>query len=300
MFSAVARELPETAECDLSGLVVDGQPVARATVVAWLNAAYQHAFEDEFEEQEDSPACTVDGLYTLLLFADAIDSTRPLLKACCSQLQCLELRAQLGQTCVALQTHGTGYALSAGRQLSCSSSFTEPFNPVDSTAAAASAEEQQGLTQQVAAQIEQLLWLAYRLQLEPLILHLQDFIRLQSPFSNSLLSNDVHAVFTARVSTAAGVAGLPMGMQMLLNTVLGESMCFKGYEDESGIKTLLLPRNLSQDQRQPLRFKAFVQRSSLPLPQGAVVPVELDLFGTSTIKLGASWLPVQLRIGHLG
>jgi hypothetical protein len=39
LFSSVARQLPETDEWDLSGLLVDGQPVSRATVVAWLKAA---------------------------------------------------------------------------------------------------------------------------------------------------------------------------------------------------------------------------------------------------------------------
>jgi hypothetical protein len=45
LFSLCAAGLPaqpgEDAVWNLSNILIDGQPVSRATVVAWLNAAYQ-------------------------------------------------------------------------------------------------------------------------------------------------------------------------------------------------------------------------------------------------------------------
>jgi hypothetical protein len=212
MFSAVARQLPETDEWDLSSLLADGQPVSRATAVAWLNAAYQHAYETEFEQQEDSPTGAVEGLYWLLAFADAVESTRPLLKACCAGLQQLQLYEQLGQQLVTLQTNGPGFGFTSDRQLFLQPNITD-FNSLMVGPSAANGAEQEAFIQQVAAQTEQLLWLAYRLELEPLVQRLHGFVRPLCWFSDSLLFHSLVAVFTLRVVEAAGcvVASLPGG-----------------------------------------------------------------------------------------
>jgi hypothetical protein len=162
LFSAVARQLPETDEWDLSGLLVDGQPVSRATVVAWLNAAYQHAYGTHYEQQEDSPVHSVERLYSLLAFADAVNSTEPLLKACCAGLQHLQLHVQLGQQqgqqLVSLETDGRAYVFAAGQL--CESASVGVVAPVPGVSAAASVEQQDAFNHQAAAQTEQLLWLA--------------------------------------------------------------------------------------------------------------------------------------------
>jgi hypothetical protein len=184
--SLVARALPAGDEWDLSGLLVDGQPVSRATVVAWLNAAYQAAYEVEYQVQQpdQDPVCSVEGLYQLLSFADSVDSTRPVLKACCSRLHSLQLHAQLGQQHVALETNGTGYYFGIATQcLLHQPALTAVGITMDAAPAAASAEERHAFKQQVAAQTEKLLWLAYRLQLQPLVQHLHCFIRALSYFS---------------------------------------------------------------------------------------------------------------------
>jgi hypothetical protein len=128
LFSGVARGLPDAEEWDLSGSLVDGQPVSRQTVVAWLNAAYQAAYEVNFEAQKkpNNPACSMTGLYHLLSFADAVDSTKPVLKACCAQLQSLKLHAQLGQQPLMLETNGVGYYFSQiGQKLKCQADFSK-------------------------------------------------------------------------------------------------------------------------------------------------------------------------------
>jgi hypothetical protein len=210
LFSGVARGLPDADEWDLSGLLVDGQPVSRETVVAWLNAAYQAAYEEDFEAQQkaDNPACSMTGLYQLLSFADAVDSTRPVLKACCAQLQILQLHAQLGPKQLALETNGTGYYFSKRTQLlMCCTDVSKIAEQVEGAPAATTAEEQQAFNRQVAAQTEQLLWLAHKLQLQPLLQHLNRFVQALSWFTQSLLRHTRNAVFTPCVLEAAGVAG---------------------------------------------------------------------------------------------
>ncbi|WIA39964.1 hypothetical protein OEZ86_013394 [Tetradesmus obliquus] len=299
MYSAVARRLPETEEWDLSGLLVDGQPVSRATAVAWLSAAYQHAYETYFEEQQDSSASSAEGLYKLLAFADAVDSTRPLLKACCAGVEDLQLRAQLGQQQVSLETDGTAYFFnSRDGLLMQQTDFNERITGLQGSSEAASAEQQDAFRQQVAAQTEQLLWLAYRLQLQPLAQRLHSFIRALDWFDVSLLDDNYAAVFTTRVLEAAGVAGLLGGKQMLLNSVLGELAELGEARVDSNAGTWLQPQGLIQRQRDPLKFNAVVKGSGLRMAQGSVIPVELDLFGQSEIKLGKQRYPVQLRIGR--
>jgi hypothetical protein len=293
MYSAVARQLPETDEWDLSGLLVDGQPVSRAIVVAWLNAAYQHAYLADYEQQADSPACIVEGLYLLLAFADAVHSTPGMLAACCARLlQGLQLRTQLRQQQVSLETDGRVYAF-VDSQLIELLDFKGYSSSVLGVSTAADAE-QQAFTRQVAAQTEQLLWLACRLQLLLIVRRLHNFVRGLSFFPGSLLNEKLDAVFTPRVLEAAGVARLPGGKQMLVNRVLGETAQITGALSLAW--TWLRPLGLTQQQQEPQKFDAVVARTGLRIVQGSIVSVELNLFGTSTIKLGQQFYPVQLRI----
>lgn len=92
---------------------------------------------------------------------------------------------------------------------------------------------------------------------------------------------------------------MPGGKRMLMNSVMGEVAQIAGLlGDTDDAQTLLQPQALTQAQRQPLKFDAVVVRSGLPVASGATVPVELDLFRTSQIKLGQQVYPVQLRIGR--
>ncbi|WIA41200.1 hypothetical protein OEZ86_004815 [Tetradesmus obliquus] len=296
LLSLVARALPEGGEWDLSGLLLDGQPVSRAVVVAWLNAAYQQAYGEDFEAQEpdQDPACSVQGLYMLLSFADAVDSTKPLLRACCSQLQRLQLHAQLGQQQVGLDTSEIGYFFHSNAKLHRQPILTKPGTPMPAAPDAASAEQQAAFKQQVAAQTEQLLWLAHRLQLQPLVQHMHSCVWAMSFFPETVLQELYDDIFTPRVLEAAGVASLPGGRQMLINSVRGELLTLADSYDFGPAN--LRPIGLSQEQQQPLKFNAVVACITVD-NQGATIAVELDLFGESLIKLGDCYFPVQLRIG---
>jgi hypothetical protein len=241
----------------------------------------------EAQQPEVDPARRVEGLYELLSFADAVGSTRPVLRACCAQLQHLKLRAQLRQQQVALDTNRISYFFgSATQRLLRQPDMSMNGLCVEDDPTAVTAEEQQAFRLQVAAQTEQLLCLAYKLQLQPLVLHMHHFIRALHLSPNSLL-NDADAVFTPRVLEAAVVSNLPDGKQLLVNGVVGEVLQLSD----------IAVTGLSDEQRQPLKFNAVLQSSSLRILQGAAVPVELDLFGRSTIKVGKNTYAVQLRIG---
>jgi hypothetical protein len=105
-------------------------------------------------------------------------------------------------------------------------------------------------------------------------------------------------VFTQRVQEAAGVADLPGGEQLLLNYVIGELASLTNQQSgaEHNAGTVLLPTDLTKQQKQPIKFQATLQRSTLQLAEETVT-VELDLFGRSLIKLSTQLYPVQLRIG---
>jgi hypothetical protein len=216
------------------------------------------------------------------------------LKACCSRLHSLQLHAQLGQQQVALDTDATGYYFASDTQrLACQTALTAVGFAMDAAPVAATAEEQQAFKQQVAAQTEQLLWLAYRLQLQPLVQHLHGFIRALSCFPEAPLQNKHEAIFTARVLEAAGLASLPGGKQLLVDSVRGKLLRLNN--DTSLAR--LQPVGLTAQQRQPIKFDALLFCSAFNKQQGATVAVELDLFGTSTVKMGDNTFPVQLRIG---
>jgi hypothetical protein len=67
---------------DLSNLLIDGQPVSRDTVTAWLNVLYMQLEGVHFLGSASVAALTATGLYQLLAFADAVGSIRGVLRAC--------------------------------------------------------------------------------------------------------------------------------------------------------------------------------------------------------------------------
>jgi hypothetical protein len=81
--SACACNLPADApEWDLSGLLVDGQPVSLSIVKAWLGAVYKQLGEEQYWLALDTTSQEMEGLYQLLRFADAVGSRQCVLQAC--------------------------------------------------------------------------------------------------------------------------------------------------------------------------------------------------------------------------
>jgi hypothetical protein len=147
--------------------------------------------------------------------------------------------------------------------------------------------------QQVAAQTEQLLWLAYRLQLEELAQQLHGFIRSGCLFGNSLFRNGSE-IFTARVLEAAGASGMDTACGPLFNSVLTQEVAFTGVAD--GERAVLQPI-LTAQRKQLLTFDAVVHGGVLGIANATKMHVSLDLFGKSRIQINDDVHLLQLRIG---
>ncbi|KAF6252955.1 hypothetical protein COO60DRAFT_1643548 [Scenedesmus sp. NREL 46B-D3] len=151
--------------------------------------------------------------------------------------------------------------------------------------------------QQVAAQIERLLWLAYRLKLQPLVQRLHQFVRASTLARKSLLRGKLDAVFTQRVMEAADVSSISAGKQGFIDSILGQVVSLAS-EPVLQPETVLLPVTLSPNQLQPICFNATVMKGSLlAKPTDSTMEVELDLFKKGQIRIGRNTHLVQLRIG---
>jgi hypothetical protein len=81
---------------DLSNLLIDGKPVSRDTVTAWLNVVYTLHEDVPFEEVQPVAAASATRLYQLLAFADAVGSSRGVVKACLVGLEQLAFEVKVG------------------------------------------------------------------------------------------------------------------------------------------------------------------------------------------------------------
>jgi hypothetical protein len=248
-------------------------------------------YKTDYQEQQDNPARTFEGLYRLLAFADAVDSTDGLISCLAAELDGLAVHASLGEQKIALSP-GKDYVMVA-LQLKA---FTPGGD--DSTeigAAADSSEQAQAFKQQVAAQVEQLLWLAYRLQLEQLVEWLHRFIRSLCLFKASLLRNR-EDVYSRRVAEAAGASGMGMILQALKHSVLTQEVALS--RAAAAHMAVLEPLGLTAQQKQPLVFNAMLRGDVLGIPQGTKVQVQLDLFGRSMLRINGDDHDVHLRVGN--
>jgi hypothetical protein len=222
IYSGVARDLPaDTAVWDLRHLLFDGKPVERIAVVRWLNLCYMsvNGMPFEQERQQQSTALSANELYQLLAFADAINSTKgPLVtKTCTAELEQLSMQVTLGGNAVKIKLDGMPYWFCRRRTAGQTQLlFMCRVGDYDWSHPVSSSDVMRAIAAEVAAQCEQLLLMAYKLQLDQLLQWLQRFIAMASaaPVSaagslNSsmpLLPSDLlsSAVYSARVYEAAG------------------------------------------------------------------------------------------------
>jgi hypothetical protein len=193
----------------------------------------------EAQEEEDNPAHTFEGLCQLLAFADAVDSAdglmdslmvevhglqlHGLMDSLMVEVYGLQLHAKLGEQQVVLSPSDGDFIVRDLQLLLC------PFGGSTATRvgeAAANSKQMEDFTQQVAAQTEQLLWLAYRLQLEPVVKRLHGFIQALCMYHNSVLNSRVNDVFTPRVLEAAGASGMAASRQAVVGCVLPQELVF--------------------------------------------------------------------------
>ncbi|KIZ07005.1 hypothetical protein MNEG_0950 [Monoraphidium neglectum] len=281
--SSVAKQLPPGDTWDVSGLVLDGRAAAeRPVVAAWLAAVYPPA-EGLCDEPGEPPQ-----LADLLAFADAVGTSRPALLACCQRCPLTSLTLMAGEKAVALPLDGhASYYSSASEQLwGC--------RPDAASVVAASITQEQAasMSTQVAAQLESLLHLAYKLRLTDLQDQLHAFIHGAAVYSNGPLINRLlleSAVFTDRVMAAAD----PQQKKAAWIDSVVRVPCVIG----GGEGALLV--GVDDGAKQPVRFKAALGRPYMGAPTGTAVHCVVSVFKGAvflTCDGGAHELPVPLKL----
>lgn len=99
--SSCACGLPaDAAEWDLSGLLLEGQPIPTAIVKAWL-AAVSNSLKTQpdrdYAKELSNASQKAKGLYQLLQFADAVGSRPVVLHACLTDLETLQFDIKNGE-----------------------------------------------------------------------------------------------------------------------------------------------------------------------------------------------------------
>lgn len=145
--------------------------------------------------------------------------------------------------------------------------------------------------QQVAAQTEQLLWLAYRLQLAPLIEELHVFLRLTMPVVDGVLEHHVDAVFTERVLDAA-LGSNKLGKDAWIMQILHHVHALAPGSKHA----LFKPIGLTAEQQQRTSFRAVLQREFFEAPAGTEIEVTFDLLGTGHVYIGNYWFEATLQL----
>jgi hypothetical protein len=114
---------------------------------------------------------------------------------------------------------------------------------------------------------------------------LHGFARAVCWFVNSLLSSAHDAVFTPRVLEVAGVASLPGGKQMLLNSILGEIAKLTESAIFVPADMWLQPQGLTPQQREPLIIIIIMLPNQAIASTAAAGAPEVQCYG------GAQWAP---------
>jgi hypothetical protein len=242
----------EAATWDLSNLIIDGQALQRSTVIKWLDICYKAIHDRPYGDpkQQTQPAtmairdCSVElfmeqlrkptqhmqpvisatQLYHLLAFADAVGSTRGVIRECVAVLDKLRVEVTVGEQVVQLGLDSTPsyFAMSRSKlpdALFQGSNMVHSFSMApEHVKQSVSPNTTSDAAAEVAAQVEQLLFIAHKLQLQDLRQRVHAFItaaaaapvervdpvlayRRRPLLSHSMLSP---AVYSARVCEAAG------------------------------------------------------------------------------------------------
>lgn len=334
--SSVARDLPaDAAVWDLSSLIVEGHPVHPDTVSRWLQTAYEHiggeVFEPHAEQQQQqqpakrrrtSPAAAAGGdgslqaadgelspqqapmqpdsctaLAHLLMFADAVGSCRPLVRACAaSGLGKLKLygRALLPQQPVlrldrAYTTEGLRLCVSSARKPST------PYLDFDNK------PRQARFLKEVQQQVEALLYIAYKLQLPDVTEAVQGFIRHNTSVPESILHGALRPIMSPRVLDAAG------GYTDLLQTLLLNNLVTQPIAFHSGPHLRHAMTPVAQTNTQAAgSYTMELADGLLGSRKGVRVPVEMDMLQQCSLGIGQSVragqprrYPAQLLLGPL-
>jgi hypothetical protein len=149
--------------------------------------------------------------------------------------------------------------------------------------------------QAITTQLEQLLWLAHKLQLAPLITSLHTFIHSSVVMRGSMLHGHLDSMFTQRVKEAALCNSQTLSAQQWINSIVAQPAAITD-EMERGFEAPLLAPLGGSDAAPEWQFQARLTRPYLGLPAGTEVEARLDL-GEGILYVGELPLLVQLLVG---
>lgn len=310
--STCARALPaDAAVWDVSGLLYEGQPFSRETVVCWLQCVCFAVHGDDEQLQPDSinQLSTARGLAQVLSFAHAVGSFKGVCQAACSQLPQLKFVVQLPERVLELPLGGWSYFFRDRTLMQYDLHATEQVgSPL------ASVEQVSVVRQQAAKQAAALLQLGHMLHLQPLHDVLRQFIlRNGQPMSSiSLLSGVMGLVFTDAVLEAAVGSNSTLGREAYINSILSQPCSLT--PGAAGHSSMLqhVEEPAYNSYSKTLSFCAQLRRDFAGRKAGDKVKVILDLFGdehqagiiTFSNEHGEMYsedpsvtLPVQLLLG---
>jgi len=301
-FSSCARELPAAAEeWDVSGLIYKDKHFEHATVQCWLHCCYSVVY-GAAELQEDDLAQLKDArrLHQVLSFAHAVGSTEGLLSAICSQLDQITVSVQLAQQTLEFSIRAVTYCFND----EATKLYTADINRGPQQVGEDLLGEQQkvDVQRQVCQQVSALLHMAHVLRLQPLIERLHSFIFCSVCGSDTLLYGVLKLVFTTEVLDAA-LGSSTLSKDTYISSVISQP-CGPLSQDTpvAGAKGILFKPIAGSAGTPNHKFQALVLQNFAGLSKGQVVTVELDLFHSSIIKVGAAGgtkvvMPVQLLLG---
>lgn len=266
---SVVKALPPGA-WDISDYVIEGRLVEKAVVVMWLAVIYPPV--DNVEEPEQLPP-----LGDVLAFADAVGSSKAVIRVCYQRCPLNGLAVKIGEREVIVPLSGclVYYSRSpanGGITLGTPSSVVGLEDGV-------SEQQFDSIRPQVATQLESLLHLAYKLQLDELQAQLHHFIHACSMSHASIFADFgllETSVFTERVMEAVGkqqvkaawiqsIVGMPAG-----KCGIDTHLCFEPRQGKELVHS----------------FQATLRRPYMGAPAGTGVDCEFDLGrGTMRFKL---------------
>jgi hypothetical protein len=296
--------------------------------LAWLNVVYKHAFAEPYAAVDDgteipsggssssgnsSSSNTVAELCKLLAFADAVGSTRGIIIACLASFSVggMTLTLQLAEQTSQLRMNKALYYL---ERRNPSVAGSQVYLLADKSSVTSTLLNDQQLTllhEQLAAQLEQLLYLAHKLQLPALQQHALRFIHAHTTpaFKQSkqipLLTAEQlrHWVFSDRVAAAAGAAsGSSAVVQQQGSAAAAAAACTAGrdawvssqlqqhFRITSGAAAQQPSEQGTVDlkvvgqQQQLASLKVELQQDFLEYMEGEVVDLELRLPGSAVVS----------------
>jgi hypothetical protein len=295
-YSMCARYLPpEATVWDLSSLLVEGHPPSYDVVATWLDVLHM-VHEGDTTREEQIKLDTLEGVCQLLAFADAVGSSRGIIRACLRvcNLQNLVMLCDAVQEGASLLLDGRCYTCpAAGGSLVAHHMGTVDskglYIPLTSNTPL-TAEQRAQLVTTLCEEMERAAYLGHKLQLQPLQRLVANIISSSMLFKEALLYGHLKRVFTPRVREAAGLAD---------DEAFSDHL--KGLTDVPLLPTatspgsLLLANNcktaelLNKVSTVPIKL----QRAFLDAPPGQIVDVQLRL-KEGCVNISGLCLPVDL------